>query len=372
MSDQIIIRGARLHNLKNIDLAIPKNQLVVLTGVSGSGKSTLGFDLLNKEGQRQYLESLGLVTWGVSKLPVESIMGLSPTVSVDQHLTNRSPRSTVGTTTDVYTYLRILFARLGHRPCPSCGEDVPPSSSAMGTDWEGESEDTTASEETFACPHCGEPMPEIGMEFFSFNKPEGACPFCTGLGTVHQANIAHLVDETKSIPEGAVTGWEGQLLSYHSGTLRAAFAYYGLDPDLSRPVGDYTQQARDLLLYGVESPKFRRHFPELAPPKTVRQGRFEGVATNLVRRYGEHLHEHIREAGYQDKLEDLMVIQTCPECAGARLRPESRAVTVHGQDIVSLSRLSLQDLAGWVADLAPALVHEEMIVAEPVLADLRT
>src|SRR5512138_3819618 len=117
MPDQIIIRGARLHNLKNISLTIPKNRLVVLTGVSGSGKSTLGFDLLNKEGQRQYLESLGLVTWGVSKLPVESITGLSPTVSVDQHLTNRSPRSTVGTTTDVYTNLRILFARLGHRPC---------------------------------------------------------------------------------------------------------------------------------------------------------------------------------------------------------------------------------------------------------------
>ncbi len=107
-------------------LKFPKNKLVVITGLSGSGKSTLAFDLLHKEGQRQYLESLGMVTWGVSKPPVDSITGLSPSISVDQHLTNHSPRSTVGTVTEVFTYLRILYARLGHRPCPVCGKDVPP------------------------------------------------------------------------------------------------------------------------------------------------------------------------------------------------------------------------------------------------------
>src|SRR5438067_13657215 len=127
MTAQITIRSARLHNLKNVTLTIPKNQIVVLTGVSGSGKSTLGFDILNKEGQRQYLEALGLVAFGLTKPPVDAITGLSPSISVDQHLTNRSPRSTVGTVTEVYTYLRVLFARLGHRPCPTCGKDVPPS-----------------------------------------------------------------------------------------------------------------------------------------------------------------------------------------------------------------------------------------------------
>lgn len=127
MTEQITIRNARLHNLKNISLAIPKNKLVVLTGLSGSGKSTLGFDILHKEGQRQYLESLGLVGLEMSKPLVDSISGLSPSISVDQHLTNKSPRSTVGTSTDVYTYLRVLFARLGHRPCPNCGWDIPPS-----------------------------------------------------------------------------------------------------------------------------------------------------------------------------------------------------------------------------------------------------
>lgn len=122
----ISIRGARLHNLKYLNLDIPKNQLVVLTGVSGSGKSTLGFDLLYKEGARQYLESLGLAAAGFSKPPVDSIHGLSPTISVDQRQGNHSPRSTVGTASEVYTYLRILFARLGRRPCPHCGLEIVP------------------------------------------------------------------------------------------------------------------------------------------------------------------------------------------------------------------------------------------------------
>ena len=117
--DLITVKGARLHNLKNVTLSIPKNKLVVFTGLSGSGKSTLAFDTIHKEGQRQYLESLGLVTWALTKPQVDSISGLSPSISVDQNLTNRSPRSTVGTVTEVFTYLRVLFARLGHRPCPA-------------------------------------------------------------------------------------------------------------------------------------------------------------------------------------------------------------------------------------------------------------
>jgi len=126
MPESITIRGARLHNLQNISLAIPKNKLVVFTGLSGSGKSSLVFDLLHREGQRQYMESLGLVTYALEKSQVDSIEGLSPSISVEQGQANRSPRSTVGTSTEVFTYLRVLFARLGHRPCPRCGKDVPP------------------------------------------------------------------------------------------------------------------------------------------------------------------------------------------------------------------------------------------------------
>src|SRR5436309_10122625 len=189
--------GKGAEQLQNVTLTIPKNQVVVLTGLSGSGKSTLGFDILNKEGQRQYIESLGLVAFGLAKAPVDAISGLSPSISVDQHLTNRSPRSTVGTVTDVYTYLRVLFARLGHRPCPTCGKDVPPSFDPSNAEWESESsvgDDAAAPEETFPCPHCGTPLPEFGMAHFSFNKPDGACPTCTGLGSVHQVNLKRLVD----------------------------------------------------------------------------------------------------------------------------------------------------------------------------------
>src|SRR6266508_4055788 len=170
MKPTITIRNARLHNLKNVTLEIPKNQLVVITGMSGSGKSTLAFDILNKEGQRQYMESLGMVTWGLSKPPVDSIVGLSPSISVDQFLTNHSPRSTVGTATEIFTYLRVLYARLGHRPCPKCGKDVPPPTYESSDEtWQDASSD--ASDESpdgaYPCPHCGAEVPEMGMADFS-------------------------------------------------------------------------------------------------------------------------------------------------------------------------------------------------------------
>jgi excinuclease ABC subunit A len=376
MTAQITIRGARLHNLKNVTVSIPKNRLVVLTGLSGSGKSTLGFDILHKEGQRQYIESLGMVPFGMAKVPVDAITGLSPTISVDQHLTNHSPRSTVGTTTDVYTYLRVLFARLGHRPCPTCGNDVPPSFDPANAEWAGESseasadDDDAAPEETFPCPHCGAPVPEIAMAHFSFNKPDGACATCTGLGTVQQADITRLVDEHKSIAAGAVTGWDTVHITYNTPILQAAAAHYGFELDPTLPVKDFTPPQRDLLLFGVESLTFRRHFPHIGPPATVRLGRFEGVATSLLRRYAEHINAHTREADYRDKLEEFLVTQTCPDCAGTRLRPESRVVTVNGQTIIDTSRLPLADLGAWLGDLPTILSPDEMLIAEPILVDL--
>lgn len=369
MSDEMIVRGARLHNLKNISLAIPKNRLVVLTGVSGSGKSTLGFDILFREGQRQYLESLGLVPFGMARPPVDALVGLSPSISVDQHLANRSPRSTVGTQTEVYTYLRVLFARLGRRPCPVCGREIPP----PFVEWEGNAgvdDDEAAPEGSVPCPHCGAAVPELGMAHFSFNKPAGACPACTGLGRVQQADLERLIDEHKSIPEGAVRDWDAVHIAYHSTTLRAAAAYYGFAFDLSLPVGELGPAQRDLLFYGVLSPRFRSHFPGIEPPATVRRGRFEGVAPSLLRRYAEHLNRHLHEIDYRDRLEDVLVTRDCPECGGTRLRPESHAVTVNGQTIVALSRLALYDLASWLNALPSALGPEEMHVADPILADL--
>ena len=151
MKNEIIIKNARLHNLKNVSLSIPKNKLVVLTGVSGSGKSTLAFDTLHKEGQRQYLESMGLVTDALNKPEVDSIQGLSPSISTDQHLTNRSPRSTLGTATEIFTYLRVLFARIGERPCPKCGSIIP-TIYGVAEDWD---DDVDEVEDGQTCLHCG-------------------------------------------------------------------------------------------------------------------------------------------------------------------------------------------------------------------------
>jgi excinuclease ABC subunit A len=225
MSDSIQIKGARLHNLKNISLTIPKNKLVVITGLSGSGKSTLAFDTLHKEGQRQYLESLGMVTDALNKPQVDSIRGLSPSISVDQHFSNRSPRSTVGTVTEVFTYLRVLFARVGWQPCPNCDALVPPLYEPISTDdWDDDAAEL-AGGATSPCSHCGAAVPEIGMAHFSFNKPAGACPTCTGLGEVHMAALNRLLNEELSLRDDAVLEWDIHYINHYSQTLENAGLY---------------------------------------------------------------------------------------------------------------------------------------------------
>jgi excinuclease ABC subunit A len=299
---EITVRGARLHNLKNVSFSLPKNQFVVFSGLSGSGKSTMAFDTLHKEGQRQYMESLGMVTYE-SRPPVDAIIGLSPSISVDQHNTNRSPRSTFGTATDVYTYLRVLFARTGHRPCPKCGADVPPEH-AMGESIESMWADDDVSGETensVACPNCGAALPEMGMASFSFNKPDGACPACTGLGTIYTADLLKILDEEKSLMDGAVRIWDPLNAARYIEILRAAGRHYGFDFDRSVPLRALSPAQRDLLLYGAESLAFRSHYPNIEAPTTVAKGRFEGAVTILLRRRAEHATDS--ETDYPEKLE---------------------------------------------------------------------
>lgn len=366
MPGEIIIRGARLHNLKNITVHIPKNKLVAITGLSGSGKSALAFEILNKEGQRQYMESLGWVAYKMGRPPVDRIEGLAPTISVEQNrLANRSPRSTVGTETEIYTYLRILFARAGRRPCPACGQEVaPPSVQDASLQDELDEPGQPAS---YPCPHCGAPVEELTMAHFSFNKPEGACPACTGLGVVNQVDVSQLVDEAKSLLEGGVAGWAEPYLNYQLNILKQASAHYGLPFDPALPVREYGLAQRDLLLYGVESPQFRRHFPEVAPPATARAGRFEGLVTGFMRRYAER----IEDQKYREKMERHIHSQPCPDCGGARLRAESRAVTVVGRSITELAQMPLTELDRWVEALPGAIEPQAWGVLEPIVADLR-
>jgi excinuclease ABC subunit A len=369
MNETIDIRGARLHNLKNISLSIPKNKLVVLTGLSGSGKSTLGFDILNKEGMRQYMESLGMVTDGLTKPQGMTITGLSPSISVDQHLTNHSPRSTVGTSTEVFTYLRVLFARVGHRPCPACGKDVPPPTFEFAEDEmpdEADEAQTVNPEDTFPCPHCGSPVPEMGMANFSFNKPAGACPTCTGLGVVRQVVVSHMLDESKSIAENGIIFWDEFHINYYTKILENASLYYRLDMDINKPLNQLTEPQRDLILYGTNNPKFMKHFPGVKPPKTNAQGNFEGIVTNMLRRYDEHANNE----AYREKLEPYFVSQVCPDCGGTRLRPESRAVMVAGRTIIDISALPLNELDAWLKSLAAQFTAQETLIGGPILNDL--
>ena len=366
---EIIIRGARLHNLKNISFSLPRNQFVVFTGLSGSGKSTMAFDTLYKEGQRQYMESLGMVSYE-SRPPVDAIIGLSPSISIDQHNTNRSPRSTFGTASDVYTYLRVLFARTGHRPCPKCGTDVPPEH-GLGESteevWVGEDENGEL-EGHIPCPNCGTLLPQMGMASFSFNKPAGACPACTGLGTIYRANLPLILDDQKSLTDGAVLTWDPLNVARNIEILRAAARHYGFAFDPSVPAGSLGPVQRDLLLYGAESAAFRRHYPDIQAPGTVAKGRFEGVVTNLLRRRAEHASD--ADSDYLEKLERLLVLQACPECGGTRLRSEARVVRVAGQTILDISCLPLDCLSGWFAGLQSALPAEDWLVAAPIVTDL--
>lgn len=365
MPETITVTGARLHNLKNVSLEIPKNKLVVFTGLSGSGKSSLAFDTLYKEGARQYMESLGLVTDGMSKPPLDRITGLSPSISVDQHLTNRSPRSTVGTATEVFTYLRVLFARLGHRPCPACGQDVPPSTSLDDGPWPVD-EAEPDSGATVHCPHCGTLLPELSMTSFSFNKPAGACPACTGLGVVADLVVERVFDLSRSVRAGGVVVWDPFNADRFAVTLQRAGQHYGFGFELDQAIGQLGEVQRDLLYYGVNSPQFQRHYPSVPPPRTVVKGHFEGVITNLKRRYSEGT----SDSGLAVKTESLFARQTCPDCGGARLRAESRQVHVAGLTITELSQRSLAEVAAWLEAAAANLEARDRRIAEPVLADL--
>ena len=366
MFETITIYNARLHNLKNVTVSIPKNKLVVFTGVSGSGKSTLAIDTLFNEGQRQYLESLGMVDY-VSKPPVDRIEGLSPAIAVDQHLTNRSPRSTVGTTTEVFTYLRILFARIGHRPCPNCGADIPPAFDVVRANDPADESDEDESGNTYPCPQCGTLVPEYGMANFSFNKPAGACPTCTGIGTVHSPNLDRLVDGTRTIRDGAILGWEQFHFDRYIASMEAAGRHYGFTFDATRPVSELGEVQRDLLFYGVNGAQFKRHYPNIKAPTTVAGGNFEGVATNLLRRYADQSHD----AEYREKLADLVSETTCPDCHGSRLKADSRRVTVLGRSIVEMSQLPLNELVDWIDGLHAAVSPEDWIITEPIVADLQ-
>jgi len=375
MYDQIIIKGARLHNLKNVTVSIPKGKLVVATGLSGSGKSTLIFDILYAEGKRQYMESTGLSPEMMQKPEVDNIEGLVPAIAIEQQTVNLNPRSTVGTETGIFTYLRILYARIGHRPCPTCDHNIPPSFAEMDIETarnafnqgdEAETERTNNAQP--ACPNCGTQVPQLNMGDFSFNTPSGACETCTGMGVISQVNINAVIDQTKGVADGAVASlWSQPMLATQMKGLQNAGKHYGIDFDPHTPVKELGLEQRDLLIYGVTSSEFQHHFPRITPPRTAGEGKFEGVLPIFQRRY----QEHANDAQYRKDMEKSMTLEVCPTCHGNRLRAESLRVLIDNISILDVSRLPLCDLVAWFERLSQALPTGEATIAEPVISNLK-
>ncbi|MDP8223551.1 MAG: excinuclease ABC subunit UvrA [Candidatus Lernaella stagnicola] len=442
-SDKIIIKGAREHNLDNIDIEIPRDSLVVITGISGSGKSSLAFDTIYAEGQRRYVESLSSYARQfleqLGKPDVDSIEGLSPAISIEQKTTSRNPRSTVGTITEVYDYLRVLFARVGEVYCPTCDKPIaaqtvqqivdqvlafgegtrihvlapvvrgrkgeyrkelqafrrdgfarvkidgklhrleesitleknkkhdidvvvdrivvkagtPRLTEAVETALrlaegivkveEVDTGEIHTFSERFACIECGFSLPELAPRIFSFNNPHGACPSCDGLGYKMEFDPELVVPNPNlSIREGAVLPWENRNSVYFAQTLESLEKHFNFS--IYTPWNKLPAATQKAILFGCEDEI--RFFYEQGDRRYEYTKTFEGVISNLSRRYGETQSEMIRE-----EMRRFMSVIPCSTCHGARLRPESLAVRIGGFNISQLTEMSIRESAAFFRDL---------------------
>ncbi len=345
-------------NLKNITLEIPKNKLVVFTGISGSGKSTLLVNVLYNECQRKYLEAISYQ--GIHKPKVERIQGASPAIMISQNDANRNPRSTVGTVTNIYTDLRMIFEKLGVRICPHCGETI------SSADCKEETEKTGNDFYVYMyCCKCGRRMDKITRTEFSFNTKEGACPTCEGLGKIHEINKSHVVKEKLSLEEGAIQYWEQKYGEYQASIFHAALKHYGIPVMLNTPVEKYSEIQKDILYEGIGCENVKKEFPDIDPPKTVASGRFEGVFHILRRRLSE-------KEGDTSQLGQYFDTVVCPGCNGERLGELSRNVTVNKTRLPELSVYSLEKVFNWVAELGSLLSQEHYELVRTYLLDVET
>lgn len=497
MDEFISVKGARVHNLKNVDLDIPKNKLVVFTGLSGSGKSSLAFDTIYAEGQRRYVESLSSYArqfLGLMDKPdVESIDGLSPAISIDQKSTSHNPRSTVGTITEIYDYLRLLFARIGHPHCPNCGREVTRQTPDQIVDTvmslsitEGKSSgskpmrfiifspvvrdrkgeftqlffnlkskgytkirvdghvfgldedmvllknnkhsidvlidrltidktilrDQKRKEELrrrmreaieqaaqlsegsiivshvkdstfdfpekpkklsdhlysqkFSCAYCNISIPEIEPRIFSFNSPHGACPTCSGIGTLQRVDPKIVLNPNLSISEGGILPFARMILTdtwYGRIVLHVAGA---LSIKLDKPLREASDEKLQKLLYGTGEQIY-----EVAGEN--RQGRlvtiyepFKGIVPELERRFSETESDYVR-----NEIRKYMKEEMCPSCTGKRLKKEALAITMEGKSIVDVTSLSIKRAYEWITDVITKFNDREQIIGKAIVRETK-
>ena len=462
MERYIKIRGARAHNLKNINVDIPRDKLVVITGLSGSGKSSLAFDTIYAEGQRRYVESLSSYArqflGQMDKPDVDQIDGLSPAISIDQKTTSHNPRSTVGTVTEIYDYLRLLFARVGHPHCPKCGKPITQQSVDQMIDQirelpertkllvmaqvvrgkKGEHKKVLAHirhegyvrvridgevmdigediqleknkkhtievvidrlvvregmesrladsletalklgegvayvqivggellmfSENFACVDCGISLPEITPRMFSFNNPYGACPVCTGLGS-HMEFDEELVvpDASLSVGDGVFAPLSKNLHSYAMCVMKAILENRGYS--LETPWQELDKKTKQALLYGSGEERFHFRYTNMFGEDKEYFVPFEGVMPLLARRYHETDSDEMRES-----YENYMTEIPCKACHGARLKPETLAVTVGGKNIDEVTRMTIREADAFFTQLP--LTQRETKIARQILKEI--
>src|SRR5205809_671063 len=357
-SDSLVVRGAREHNLKDITVEIPRDSLTVITGLSGSGKSSLAFDTIYAEGQRRYVESLSAYArqfLGLMEKPdVDAIEGLSPAISIEQKSAGHNPRSTVGTITEVYDYLRLLWARLGTPHCPKDCSPIAPQRASQTTESRlADSIETalkaadgtvevvrggtsTLFSERYACPTCGLSLPELEPRQFSFNSPFGACPDCSGLGTRREVSPDLVLgDPSLSILEGVILPWgepSGYVRKVILPSLARAFKF-----DLNSPWQALPAAVKKVVLSGAPGKTLTFQYDSERWHGEYESG-WDGVLKHVERRYRETASDSVRE-----QLEEYMIEQACPTCGGKRLRPESLSVLLHGKSIGDVVDLPVTD-----------------------------
>ncbi|HEX5627553.1 MAG TPA: excinuclease ABC subunit UvrA, partial [Actinomycetota bacterium] len=464
-TDTLVIHGAREHNLKNITLELPRNALIVFTGLSGSGKSSLAFDTIYAEGQRRYVESLSSYArqflGQMEKPDVDFIEGLSPAISIDQKGTSKNPRSTVGTITEIYDYLRVLYARIGHPHCPKCGRPIGRQTPEQIVDQvmqlpegtrfqvlapvvrgrkgeyekllkdlagqgfvrariDGEvrelaepirlprnykhtievvvdrlvakpdirrrvadsvesalqlteglvaiavqthdGEDVQTYSQALACTFDGLSFDELQPRNFSFNSPYGACPTCDGLGVRLEVDAALVVpDPDLSIADGALAPWSSGRIEYWDRVLDAVADSHGFST--RTPWKKLPKKVRDVVLYGSDEEiyvKYKNRYGRTRSYWTT----YEGVVPVVERRHVETDSESQRE-----RLEEFMREIPCRSCGGARLRPETLAVTVGDLNISQLTSLSIRDTLSFTREAR--LSEREQMIAERLMKEIR-